>query len=52
MYMKKNNELFKTIWEHKEKKKKKGEDGRGEILPCFKPCPFGKGINYTHLNKV
>jgi len=26
------------------RKRKKGEDGRGEILPSFKPCPFGKGI--------
>jgi hypothetical protein len=29
------------------KRKKKGEDGRGEILPSFKPCPFGKGITFV-----
>jgi hypothetical protein len=43
MYMKKKIELFKTIREHEENKKKVKMGGE-RFLPIFKPCPFGKGI--------
>jgi hypothetical protein len=40
-----NDELLKTIWEHKRKKQKRRKGERGDL----EPCPSNKSITFIIL---
>jgi hypothetical protein len=45
----KNDELLRTIWEYKGKKKGRWERGEGGVLLILEPCPLGKDITFTYI---
>jgi hypothetical protein len=48
-----NYELLGTIWEHTQKKLKRGGGrGEGEILLNLEPCPLGKDITFVVSNNT